>query len=283
MFGHLFWEIATEGPSVTNDTLRIVLRRGLPYNQTLVVLSACAGQNIDITRFGLGDSTYVRNSGNFTHALFGEGGNRAVQFARAIAYTAKAPLVHGPGTFLSCFTSPLGSLGPSDAGENHQDFGISPGVEVRDFVANTGTTVSAIATNFNGATNAVRADSVYYLDEGLRLKATSDAPIGTPGMDMNYYHDFAPGGSCNPTCGGSGNSDNRLLFAARPDGTVAVFDTYFGYFVGSIAVRDPIIGPFRVARDAAGQLLFGVTARGLVMVRVPPFSNPPPAPPAGGR
>ncbi|HEU5262457.1 MAG TPA: hypothetical protein VFU41_13655 [Gemmatimonadales bacterium] len=282
LFGHLFWEVATEGPSVTNDTLRIELRRGLPYNQSLVVLSACAGQNVDIDRMGLGDSTFVRNSGNFTHAFMGEGGNITASFARVMAYTAKAPLLQGASTFQSCFTTRDTINGPVDAGQNDVDFGISPGVEVRDFISNTGVKIVSIATNFNGATNAVRADSVYYLDEGLRLKALSFAPTGAPGMDMNYFHDFAPGGSCNPTCGGSGNSDNRVIFAARPDGTIAAFDTYFGYFLRSISVRDPIIGPLRVARDATGtiQYLFGVTATGLVTVRVPVLSNPPPAPPA---
>jgi hypothetical protein len=45
-------------------------------------------------------------------------------------------------------------------------------------------------------------------------------------------------------------------------------------------VRDPIIGPLRVAKDASGnQLLFGVTARGVVMVKLPVFPNPNPAPP----
>jgi hypothetical protein len=73
-----------------------------------------------------------------------------------------------------------------------------------------------------------------------------------------------------------------VIFVARPDATIGVFDTYFGYFVRSIAVRDPIIGPLRVARDATGQLLFGVTANGVVMVRIPPITNPGPVSPYAG-
>jgi hypothetical protein len=39
----------------------------------------------------------------------------------------------------------------------------------------------------------------------------------------------------------------------------------------------------RVARDAAGnQLLFGITAKGLVMVRLSTITNPFPAPPRAG-
>jgi len=59
-----------------------------------------------------------------------------------------------------------------------------------------------------------------------------------------------------------------------------VFDTFDGGQLLSagvpvtIPIRDPIIGPFRVARDATGQLLFGITANGLVMVRLPTLTNP---------
>jgi hypothetical protein len=273
LFGHLFYELAgdTSLMDLTRDTLRIEMRRGLPYNTRTVVLSACAGVTIDIARFGLADSTYVRNSGNFTHALIGEGGNVPSQFARVVGYTTKQPLIHGPGTFTNCATSAF----TDDAGENHIDRGVTPAIDVSDFISNTGTKISSVAVNFNGGTNVVRADSIYYLDEGMRLKGTSPAPVGAPGMDMNYNHSFAAGAGGTPPFGGTGNPNDRLLFAARPDGNIDVFDTFFYGQVGSIPVRDPIIGPFRVARDAGGnQLLFGVTARGLVTLRLPTVINP---------
>jgi hypothetical protein len=284
LFGHLFWEIGTTSQGATSDTLRIEMRRGLPYNQTRVVLTACAGVNVNIATFGLGDTTFARNSGNFAHAFFGEGGNVSAQFARVMAYTTKAPLLHGAPTNRVCFTSPdTSSFGPIDAGDNDVDFGMSPGVDVSDFISNTGVKVTAVATNFNGGTNVVRADSVYYLDQGLRLKGTSVAPTGAPGMDMNYNHAFNAGDPGTPTFGGTGNPNDRLLFAARPDANIDVFDTFFYGVVGSIPIRDPIIGPLRVARDAAGnQLLFGITAKGLVMVRLSTIANPFPAPPRAG-
>jgi len=239
----------------------------------------------------LGDSTYARNSGNFTHAFFGEGGNITTAFARVMAYDARRTLTVGPGTFLSC-TDPATGRTALASGDNDVDLGMSPGVNVSDFISNTGINVSSIATNFNGRTNVVRADSIYYLDEFLRLKATSSTlatnssscVTGAPGMDMNYFHDFSPAGSCTPNCGNGTDKNNRLLFAARPDGNIDVFDTFDGshLLAGGVPVtiplRDPIIGPLRVARDASGQLLFGITARGLVMVRLPSFTNPNPAP-----
>jgi hypothetical protein len=293
LFGKFFWEIATTSLAQGTDTLRIEMHRtvfpsvGQPINQRKVVLSACAGVIVNIERMGLGDRTFARNSGNFTHAFFGEGGNVQAQFARVMSYDARQPLIAGSGTAASCVTagSPATVILASDAGDNDVDLGMSPGVDVSDFISNTATKVRAIATNFNGLTNAVRADSIYYLGPDLRLKGTSIIPDDdlVVGMDMNYFHDFSPGGQCNPNCGGTGNTNTRVLFAARPDGTAAAFDTYFGYFVKAIATRDPIVGPLRVARNAAGtaQYLFGVTATGVVVVTLPPITNLGPTPPVG--
>src|SRR5437879_13227803 len=171
-----------------------------------------------------------------------------------MSYTTKARLQ--TGFSLGCTTG--GTI--RDSGLVDVDVGMSPAVEVLDFISNAATRVKAIATNFNGLTNAARADSVYYLDEGLRLKGTSpDSGIAT-GMDMNYNHNFAPSGSCpplTPACGGSGSPNDRLLFVARFDANIDVFDTYFGYQVGTISIRHPIIGPLRVAKAASGnQTLF---------------------------
>ena len=281
MFGHLFWEIATQSFNDVTDTLRIFMSRGRNFSK--VILSACGGATIQLSRMGLGDRTFTRNTGNFTHAFIGEGGNITAEFARVMSYDARDNLVQGAGTLRTCGTGG----GTSDTGENDIDFGMSPGREVSDFIANTGIRVVSVATNFNGLTNAVRADSIYYLDQDLRRMVTSAAPPGpsplTPGMDMNYFHDFAPTGQCPPGstyCGGGTDKNQRLMFSASPSGNIDVFDTFFGAFLGSIPVRDPIIGPLRVARDVGGnQLLFGVTPNGLLVLQLPPFVNPLPVPP----
>src|SRR5438067_3431954 len=281
LFGHLFWEIAGSAPSSTSDTLRVVERRGRPYNTATGTLTACAGINVELQSFALGDTTFVSNSGNFTHGFIGEGGQLAAKSARVMSYTTKDRLLQGPGTTVGCSTSGIaGTI--RDSGQVDVDFGMSPAVEVLDFISNTATRVKAIATNFNGATNAARADSVYYLDEGLRLKGTSPDTGFATGMDMNYNHTFAPSGSCPPTspvCGGSGSPNDRVIFVARSDANIDVFDTFHAIQIGTISTRDPIIGPLRVAKDASGnQLLFGITARGLVMVSLPAFTNPLPSP-----
>ena len=277
MYGKFFWEIASTTAGTGSDTLRIVIDRGRGFNK--VVLSACAGVTVKLDEMGLGDQTFARNSGNFVHGFFGEGGNITTDFARVMSYDARFQLVHGNTTAASCLTGAVSS----DSGENDIDFGMSPGIHVSDFISNTGIHVLGVATNFNGLTNAVRADSIYYLDQDLRRKSTSAAPPGnppiTPGMDMNYNHDFAPTGPCPPTstaCGGGTDKNERLIFSASPAGNIDVYDTYFGAFLTSIPVRDPIIGPLRVAFDnvSGEQLLFGVTPTGLLVLRLPALINP---------
>jgi hypothetical protein len=281
LFAHLFWEIAQGYPTATSDTLRIVMRRGRPYNWTHVVLSACAGVNIDLSRFALGDSTFARNSGNFTHGFFAEGGNLAggTGFGRVMAYATKGRLVHGAPTTKTCETPKPGTA-IFDTGDNDIDFGMTPAVDVVDFVTNTATRLRSIATNFNGLTNVARFDSIYFLDEGMRLKAMAP-DAGGRGIDMNANHNFTPGGACAPTCGGTGSINDRILFAAGTTPTVRIWDTFYGALIDSFPVRDPITGPLRVAKDAGGQqLLFGITPRGLVVVAIPAVTNPfAPAPP----
>ncbi len=282
LFGHLFWEIWSSGSNVTGDTLRIVLVRGLPYNQYQVVLTACAYVTVNIGSFGLGDQTFVRNSGDFTHAFIGEGGHITTQFARVFNYSAKQPLIASPADTLNC--QPVSGF--PERGKFDRDFGASPGSLVSDFISNTGIHVLSVATNFNGITNLVRADSIYYLDEGLRLKGTSAVGSSTPGMDMNYKHNFAPSGSCNPTCGGTANTANRMVFAASPDTSILAFDTYFFNQQKAIPIRDPIVGPLRVALDTATntQHVFAITSRGLVVVTLPGITNiNPQAPPVRAR
>jgi hypothetical protein len=277
LFSHLFWELAGDSTlsSTSRDTLRIELRRGRPYNQQKLILSACAGVTIDLATFGLGDSTYVRNSGNFTHAVIGEGGNITTPNARVVGYTTKASLIQGAGTARGCATNVTGFT--RDSGENHRDVGMTPAIDVSDFISNTGVKIHAIATNFNGGTNLVRADSIYFLDEGMKLKGTAPAPLGAFGMDMNYNHAFLAGDPGTPTFPpGTGNPADRIAFSARPDGNIDVWDTFFYGQIGVIVVRDPITGPMRVARNRANtrQWLFGVTARGVVMVELPVITNP---------
>jgi hypothetical protein len=63
----------------------------------------------------------------------------------------------------------------------------------------------------------------------------------------------------------------RLAFAASAEPLIEIFDTHCYQRVGTIPIRDPIIGPLKAAfRQSTGQLvLVGATARGVVIAQLP--------------
>jgi hypothetical protein len=271
---HFFWEQAAVAPSPDSDTLQIWVDRG-PGTTTELILSASCGRTVNMPELAFLDSTYVRNSGDFTHALIGEGGSSAEppnEFARVIGYNRLTG-----HTITAC--PPIIVAGVPFSGPEVIDFGISPALRVRDFIVNTGIPVKSIALNFNGLTNLVRADSIYVLDEGLRLTGLMSIGHANAGMDMNFDHAFDARTRGSPP----GSSDDRLVFAAGDDPVIEVFDTYWYDKIAVIPVRDPITGPLRVSENAltGEQILVGVTAAGVVTVAVPAITNPLPGP--GGR
>jgi hypothetical protein len=146
---------------------------------------------------------------------------------------------------------------------------------VRDFISNTSIAVQTVAVNFNGLTNLIRADSIYVLDEGLRLKGTIGVAGVNPGMDLKFDHTFDANDGGTPPFGGTGDPNDRIVYAAAGDPVIEVFDTYFHEAVATIPIRDPIIGPLRVAEQASGTpILVGVTAAGVVVVELPIITNP---------
>src|SRR2546430_17404457 len=100
---------------------------------------------------------------------------------------------------------------------------------------------------------------------------------------MDCSHTVGPLGAfapCSPVCGRWGSPNDRVIFAARSDANIDVFDTFHAIQIGTISTRDPINGPLRAATDASGhQLLFGITSRGVVTASLPAFTNPLPASP----
>ena len=266
---HFFWEQAAVAPSPDSDTLQIWVDRG-PGTTMELILSAACGRTVDMEELAFLDSTFVRNSGDFTHALIGEGGSSAEPpniFARVIGYNRLTGHVTNP-------CPPIVIEGVPFSGDEIIDLGISPALRVRDFIVNTAIPVKSIALNFNGLTNLVRADSIYVLDEGLRLMGLMQIGSDNPGMDMNFDHAFDARTRIPLT------SDDRLVFGASPDPVIEVFDTYWYAKIAVIPVRDPITGPLRVSENAltGEQILVGVTANGVVTVAVPTITNPLPAP-----
>jgi hypothetical protein len=270
---HFFFEHATAAadPDAT-DTLQIIVDR--PWqpigSRTDTVLCGATGVIVSFDQLPFGDTTFTRNSGDFTHAFFGEGGRATAAFARVLGYDA------GPGLITRFDSADIDNNGTIDLScRSEIDQGITPSIRVSDFISNTATRLTGIATNFNGLTNVVRTlDSIYVLDAGLRLAGTLQGTGGNPGMDLQHAFDpFVPG---TPTYGGSGDPNDRFVFAARPDAAIDVFDTYFfdrPTPIGTIPIRDAVIGPLRIANVAGTPVLVGVTATGVVVVRLPSLTN----------
>ncbi len=272
---HFFWEhsVAAFNDDVT-DTLQVTVDRG-PGIAQQIILSAACGVTVDIEQLTFLDTTFVRNSGDFTHGIVGEGGSShdpTLGFARAIGYDVRDGVQR---------TACAGIIvGTPFVGPEERDLGISPALRVRDFISNTAIAVQSVAVNFNGLTNLIRADSIYVLDEGLRLKGTIGVIGVNPGMDLKFNHDFDARDGGTPTFGGTGDPNDRILYAASTDPVIQVFDTYYHEEVAVIPIRDPIIGPLRVAEQASGTpILVGVTGAGVVVVELPAITNPFPAPP----
>jgi len=270
---HFWWEQAAVAPSPDSDTLQVWVDRGPGTTQELL-LSASCGRTVNMAELAFLDSTFVRNSGDFTHALVGEGGGRggAIEapnagFARVIGYNRLTGHTSTP-------CPPITIQGVPFAGPEIIDFGISPAIRVRDFIVNTAISVKSVALNFNGLTNLVRADSIYVLDEGLRLMGIVAAGGSVPGMDLNFDHAFDARDAGTPTFGGTGDPDDRMVFAGTADPVVNVYDTYFYDVIAAVPIRDPIIGPMRVAKTLSGdQIIVGVTGQGIVVVTIPPITN----------
>ena len=264
---HFFWEQAKSFFNTNTDTLQIQRRDAITGTTTMVLDYRC-GVIVPANELAFLDTTFVRNSGNFTRSIIGEGGSSSsppLNYARAIAYDATS------GVTPTC-TDAFGNTDPLN-----EDLGVSPSLNVRSFIANTAVPVRAVGINFNGLTNLIRADSVYVLDKNLRLRGLMS--IGGPnwGMDLNFIHDYDPNTGLSAgafTHTPTANAD-RIAFVASPNPEIDVFDTYYFGQVGTIQIKEPVIGPLRVAKLPTGeQILIGVTAGGVVVVRLPAVANP---------
>lgn len=272
---HFIWEHAADllSAAADKDTLQIIVRRRElesptnPEGEVTLVHFLC-GRLFTVPELGFVDTTFVRNSGDFTHALFGEGGSAdtpALGFSRAIAYNVDAGVQNQCPT-----TDPATGLPYPEL----RDMGVSSAINVRDFIANTAIPVTSVALNFNGLTNLIRADSIYVLDERLRLQGVIGTSGANPGMDLNFNHSFDARNPGTPTFGGTLSPNDRLIFAAADNPVIDVFDTYFYGRVTSIPIKNPVIGPLRVARRASGeQILIGTTIEGVVVVTLPAITN----------
>lgn len=239
---HFFYEQAIGQTGARGDTLEIVRfdANGVDSATLVPFIDPLTFQStvVRIQALGFRDTTFVRNSGNFRRSVFGEGGS--VINSRAMMFDV-------------------------DRGFNPNawwiDMGVSPPQDVTDFIANTSSTMQGVAINFDGGLAAIRADSTYVLNSTLRLLGVLGTTVSNAGLD---FHPQNTGINSFPT-------STRLAFAASSEPLIEIYDTNCYMRVGTIPIRDPIIGPITAAyRSMTGQLvLVGATARGVVIATLP--------------
>jgi len=232
---HFFFEQAIGQTAGRGDTLEIERFDADGVGQATLV--PAAGTLVRIDQLAFRDTTFVRSSGNFRRSVFGEGGS--VINSRAMMYDVDRG--YDP-TFWWI------------------DRGVSPPTDVSDFIANTSARMFGVAINFDGGLSAIRADSTYVLNPALRLMGIFNTTNTNAGLD---FHPQNTGSFSFPL-------NTRLAFAASSEPLIEIYDTNCYLRVGTIPIKDPIIGPITAALRPSGQLvLVGATARGVVIAQLP--------------
>ncbi len=236
---HFFFEQAIGQAGARGDTLEILRRDADGVGQVIIVpaFSALGSTVVRAQSLAFRDTTFVRSSGDFHRSVFGEGGS--VINSRAMMYDVERG--YDPTAWWI-------------------DLGVSPPVDVSDFIANTSARLFGVAINFDGGLSAIRADSTYVLNPALRLMGIFNTTASNAGLD---FHPQNTGANSFPL-------NTRLVFAASSEPLIEIYDTNCYLRVGTIPIRDPIIGPVTAALRPSGQLvLVGATAKGVVIAQLP--------------
>jgi hypothetical protein len=257
---HFFFEQAVGQAANSSDTLEVLRYDGnsgvetvlVPYQQKVTSGTRVDNYSVVVDPLALAfrDTTFVRNSGNFRRAAYGEGGpvfgTRAMSFEAGRGFITQVRLIDGS---LGTLSFPV------------MDRGISQSQDVSDFVANSFAKVQGVAINFDGSLSGIRADSTYLLNPALRLQGILGTTTSNAGLD---FHPLNSGPNSFPL-------STRLVFAASAEPVIEIFDSYCYKRISNVPIRDPIIGPIKAAfRASTGQLvLVGATRGGVVIVTLP--------------
>lgn len=257
---HFFFEQAIGQTAGRGDTLEIIRYDAntraatvlVPYRQKIGTPPDTGFYSIvfRIDRIAFRDTTFARNSQSFRRAVYGEGGS--VLGSRAMTYDADLG-------FETMAITPGGNLFPLPIPV--VDLGVSQPQDVSDWTGNSFAQVKGVGINFDGSLAGVRGDSTYVINPALRLQGVLATTASNAGLD---FHPLNTGPNSFPL-------STRLAFAASAEPLIEIFDTHCYQRVGSIPIRDPIIGPLTAAyRQSTGQLvLVGATQRGVVIAQLP--------------
>ncbi len=209
-----------------------------------------------VAELGFRDTTFTRNSGDFAHAMFGEGGQIGgagnLSNARALTYDVNPGLIPTFTDKGHTYVLPVPVI----------DAGISAPTDVLDFIANTSTRVSGVAVNLDGLNNAIRADSTYMVNATLRLTGMLQTSGGNAGID------FHPKNFGEPRPGATGGTE--MMFSSSTQPQIEVYNTNNGQRCMLVPTRDPVIGPIKSALLPGGNtVVVGATQFGVVIITIP--------------
>jgi hypothetical protein len=146
------------------------------------------------------------------------------------------------------------------------DRGVSRSMDVSDYIANTFARVQGVGINFDGELAAIKGDSTYVFDRTLRLQGIFQSRGSTGGLD---FHPMNRGLN-------TGDLRTRLAFVASSEPVIEIYDSWCFKRVGTVPIRDPIIGPVRASLRSDGAIvLVGATIRGVTLVQLPTTSPRP--------
>jgi hypothetical protein len=209
-----------------------------------------------VAQLGFRDTTFTRNSGNFAHAVFGEGGQIGaggnLSNARALTFDVNVGMIPNFTDKGHTYALPVPVI----------DAGISAPTDVLDFIANTATRVSGVAVNLDGLNNAIRADSTYMVNATLRLTGMLQTSGGNAGIDF-HSKNFG-----EPRPGATGGT--QMMFSSSTQAQIEVYNTNNGQRCMLVPTRDPVIGPIKSALLAGGNtVVVGATKFGVVIITIP--------------
>jgi DNA-binding beta-propeller fold protein YncE len=198
-----------------------IIRSGLmPLDSAIATLEANPDSDIEWARgryvtelIGLSDTTFVAASGDRRKVAFGEG---VVQTGRIIVWDAATQ-------------------------------SISNEITVADLVNNASEHILGLDLNSDGSLGAARGeDAAYFFKNDLRLQGRFEAPVQT-GRSGAGLHPLHPTYNTFPP-----PAANALAFVA--DGqSIRIVDTIHFGELGTIAIRDEVVGPLRVSQPLAGE------------------------------
>lgn len=174
-----------------------------------------SGARWQVETLGFADTTFVAGSGDGNFVAVGEGG--VSPLARVLVYEA-AP---GETTALS---------------------GIIP---VADLLTNAADEVRGLAVNYDGSLLVARgAQSAYFFSETLREFGTVDIPLAGEAKGATF-HPLHANFRANGNLGGTYLPDVHLSFVSSGNRTIEIIDTQRSAVIGSVTIRDNIVGPLR--------------------------------------